>query len=290
MILMTSDNWTEYELLDSGHGGRFERFGDYNIVRPDPQAIWNPHLNISDWEKADAIFEEGGRERGLWQKQTKIPDRWLMHYKDLSFWARLTPFKHTGVFPEQAVQWDWMRAQLTATEKPAKVLSLFGYTGIATLACAAAGAQVTHLDASKPAVTWARDNQLASNLAGRPIRWIIDDALKFTRREIKRGVKYDGIIMDPPVYGHGPEGEIWDFHKSMPELLANCRAIMSNTPLFIIINAYAISSSAVLLQNLLEDNFGALGGHITIGELVIKESSRNRLLSTGIFGRWSRAQ
>lgn len=281
MIVLSTSGWSDYKLLDSGGGQRFEQFGKYKLIRPDPQIIWKSHLPKSEWEKADAVFEDE------WIS-ADVPDKWLMQYKDLSFYAKLTPFKHTGVFPEQCLQWDWMRAKIKSAKKHVNVLNLFGYTGIATLACAAEGAKVTHLDASHPAVSWARENQAASNLADKPIRWIIDDALKFTGREIKRGIKYDGILMDPPIYGHGPNGERWDFNKDFPDLLNNCRQILSDTPLFILVNAYAISSSALMLENVLQDITEGLGGQIECGELAIKEQSSDRLLSTGIFGRWEK--
>lgn len=217
-----------------------------------------------------------------------MPEKWIVKYKDLSFWVRLTPFKHTGIFPEQAIQWDWMREKIGTAKKPVNILNLFGYTGAATIAAAAAGAKVTHVDASRPAIGWARENQTASKLEQKPIRWLIDDALKFTAREARRGVQYDGIIMDPPIYGHGPEGEPWDFNKDLPKLLQNCSLILSANPLFILINAYAISSSALMLQNVLADYVKDMGGTIDVGELAIKEKHTERLLSTGIYGRWSR--
>ncbi|MDO8638768.1 MAG: class I SAM-dependent methyltransferase [Candidatus Daviesbacteria bacterium] len=287
MIILTTPNWADYELLDTGNGYRLERFGKYILKRPDPQILWKPKLPKSEWEKADASFEND-----KWVVKTKMPARWLMEYKDLKFWAKLSPFKHTGVFPEQASQWDFISSviekssmSLRAERSNLSILNLFAYTGIASIACAKAGALVTHLDASRPAIGWAKENQQASGLPENSIRWILDDAIKFTGREIKRGVKYDGIIMDPPVYGHGTEGEIWDFNKDLPKLLENCRQILSDKPLFIIINAYAVSSSAIMLKNVLQDL--NLGGKIEAGELALKESSSDRLLSTGIFARWS---
>ena len=288
MNIQSIDGWEEYELLDSGDGQRLERFGKYTIVRPDPQAIWRPIQHKSLWADADAVFERVTSTKGKWNFKRKMPEQWLVKYKDLSLWARLTPFKHTGIFPEQAAQWDWIKERIETGKKPANILNLFGYTGGATLAAAAAGAKVTHIDASRPAIGWSRENQAASKLENKPIRWIIDDALKFTAREARRGAQYDGIIMDPPVYGHGPEGEPWDFNKDLPKLLQNCSLILSGNPLFILINAYAISSSALMLQNVLEDYVKDLGGNIEVGELAIKEKNTSRLLSTGIYGRWSR--
>ncbi len=286
MQILAANEWSDYELLDSGHGKRLERFGAYRLVRPDPQIIWQPRLDPQEWSRVDAVFERGRDGRERWNIITSPPKQWQVSYKDLSFFARLTPFKHTGIFPEQAVQWDFMARAVEGARRETNVLNLFGYTGIASLACAARGARVTHVDASKPTIAWARKNQAASGLSEKPIRWIVDDAITFTRREMKRGVKYDGIVMDPPIYGHGPNGEIWDFHKSMPILLEQCSAILSQDPLFLVINAYAISSSAIMLGNILNDYMGHLGGNIEVGELVLKESSGNRMLSTGIFGRW----
>lgn len=288
MKILCAENFEDYELLDTGHGARLERFGTYTLVRPDPQICWNPSLSNRIWHSANAIFKKTSADRGTWDVRGTIPERWLMRYKDLSFWAKLTPFKHTGIFPEQSIQWAWMRSKLKGKSQsaPRNVLNLFGYTGIASIACAAEGAKVTHLDASKPSVTWARDNQIASGLADKPIRWIIDDAIKFTAREIKRGVKYDGIIMDPPIYGHGPNGERWEFMSDFPKLLENCSQILSKDPLFIVVNAYAISASAIMLENVLADYFSS-SGSIECGELALKETSAGRLLSTGIYARWS---
>lgn len=269
-----------YELIDSGNGRRLEKFGDYILDRPDPEVLWQKTLPESDWGKADAIFRDG------WINQSHVPERWEMEENGLKFWAKLAPFKHTGVFPEQSVQWNYIAKALQ--NKNANVLNLFAYTGIASLFAAKAGAKVTHLDASRPAITWANENRDLNGMQGAPIRWIVDDAIKFTEREIKRGVKYDAIIMDPPVYGHGPAGEIWDFNKDFPRLLENCRKIISENPIFVLVNAYAISSSSTTLANTLQGFFGNLGGQIENGELTLKESSAGRLLSTGIWARWSK--
>ena len=284
MKILSTPGWEEYELLDSGNGLRFERFGKYRIVRPDPQIIWQPTLDQKEWSNADAIFDVEGKK---WIVKTKVPDKWLMHYKDVSFYAKLSPFKHTGIFPEQMLQWDWITEKLKPGKWKPNVLNLFGYTGVSTLVAATAGASVTHIDASRPTIAWARENQSASGLENRPIRWILDDAIKFVQREVKRGVRYDGIIMDPPVYGHGPTGERWDFNMSFPKLLSLCRLVLTNKPLFILINAYAISSSALMLENVLSDYVSDLKGTIEIGELALEEKSTKRLLSTGIFARWS---
>lgn len=280
MVILTAPRWADYQLLDTGNGQKLERFGKYTLKRPDPQILWKPHLPKSDWNKADATFE-----KDKWILKGKIPEKWLLKYKNISFWAKLSPFKHTGIFPEQTIQWDFIQEKINQAKREVNILNLFAYTGIASLAAVSVGAKVTHLDASHPTIGWAKDNQEASHLVDKPIRWILDDAIKFTQREIKRGLKYDGIIMDPPVYGHGPEGEKWDFNESFPKLLENCKQILSSQPIFIIINAYAISASAIMLENVLQDL--NLGGKIEAGELTLKEEGRGRLLSTGIFARWS---
>ena len=288
MTILSTAGWQDYELLDSGNGHRLERFGEFTLVRPDPQIIWKPSLPQTIWDKADAIFEKTSGDKGNWKTQKNIPERWLMKYKDLRFYAKLSPFKHTGIFPEQSLQWDWMQERLRSTNRTQNVLNLFGYTGIASIAAAQAGAKVTHIDASYPTIGWARENQKASGLEDKPIRWILDDAIKFCNREIKRGVKYDGIIMDPPIYGHGPKGERWSFNESFPSLLEICSQILTEQPNFIIINAYAISASAIMLKNVLNDFMKSFGGSIEIGELALQEKSAGRLLSTGIFARWSK--
>lgn len=294
MKILSTPGWDEYSLLDSGDGYRLEQFGKFRIARPDPQCIWMRKLKSVEWDKADAIFtkDQNGKERWIFKKQ--IPEKWLVHYKNLSFYAKLTPFKHTGIFPEQHLQWDWIeykvkseKSKVKNTNQNLKVLNLFAYTGIASLVAAKLGCEVTHVDASSSSIAWARENQEASNLADKPIRWIKEDVLKYCQREVRRGHKYDAIIMDPPVYGHGPSGEVWDFNKSFPKLLSVCRDLLVTNPLFIIINAYAISASSLMLQNILEDYFKDLGGTIESGELCLEEKTNNRLLSTGIFTRWS---
>ena len=295
MQILATKGWDDYELLDTGDGHRLERFGKYILVRPDPQIIWKPRLSKDEWLKADAVFEKsakGGSASGgeEWINKNNVPKKWLLHYEDLAFFAELTPFKHTGIFPEQLLQWNWMKEKIINSKRELNILNLFAYTGIASLVAAAAGAKVTHVDASRPTIGWAKENQLASKLENKPIRWILDDAIKFTEREIKRGVRYDGIIMDPPVYGHGPAGEKWNFHYSFPRLLELCRQVLSDQPVFLLVNAYAISSSALMLENCLKDFAKDLGGEIEAGELALEEKTAKRLLSTGIFARWSKTQ
>lgn len=288
MDVLIGKNWKDYTLLDTGDGYRLERFGDYTLVRPDPQIIWAKSLPESVWLEADAKFTKQKDGKEGWETKKNIPDKWLMQQGDVSFWVKKTPFKHTGVFPEQSVQWDWIKEKITAANRPLNVLNLFAYTGIASLVSAAAGAKVTHVDASKPTLAWAKENQAASSLTDKPIRWILDDAVKFCQREVKRGVRYDAIIMDPPIYGHGPGGEKWQFHQSFPQLLKICKALLSDNPLFLLINAYAISSSAIMLNNILVENTKDLGGKIRFGELALEEEKAQRLLSTGIFATWEK--
>lgn len=294
MKVLSTKGFPDYELLDTGNGKRLERFGKYRLVRPDPQIIWRPHLVKSAWENVDAVFDPttgSGFHQGKWVKKTNIPNKWLLQYEDLSFWAELSPFKHTGVFPEQSLQWSWMKEILRQVQDKEKrqmnVLNLFAYTGIASLVAASIDAKVTHVDASRPTIGWAKENQKASKLENKQIRWILDDAAKFVQREINRGVRYDGIIMDPPVYGHGPNGEKWNFASSFPHLLDLCRKVLSAQPLFVIVNAYALSASSLMLENVLKDFSQGLAGEIEVGELALEEKDSGRLLSTGIFGRWS---
>src|SRR3989338_3670734 len=280
MEILTTKGWKDYELIDTGNGYRLERFGKFVLARPDPQIIWKPRLSQDVWQKADATFTEG-----KWKLRTDVKEKWLLKYKGLFFWAKLIHFKHTGVFPEQHIQWDWLTKKIALSKSETKILNLFAYTGISTLVAASLGAAVTHVDSSRPTIGWARDNQKASNLDSKPIRWILDDALKFATREVKRGQKYDAIIMDPPSFGHGPEGETWEFNNSFPRLMEICHQLLSDKPLFVLINTYAISSSCLMLENVLKDFFPK--GFIEVGELVLEEKDSARKLSTGIFGRWS---
>ncbi len=271
-----------YELIDSGEGRRLERFGNYILDRPDPEVLWQKNLPISEWQKSDAIF------KNIWINKNHVPERWQMEHEAVKFWCKLAPFKHTGVFPEQSGQWEFIKEVITKSGKlQINALNLFAYTGIASLFAAKAGAKVTHVDASKPAITWANENRDLNGMQTAPIRWIVDDATKFTEREIKRGVRYDAIIMDPPVYGHAPGGKPWDFNKDFPRLLENCRQILSDKPLFVLVNAYAISTSSITLANTMQGAFGNFGGEISNGELTLKEKSASRLLSTGIWAKSS---
>lgn len=291
LTLLKPTDWTEYELLDSGHGERLERYAGVIIRRPDPQVIWSPNLAPEEWRQADATFTKTYGDKGVWRASRNLPESWPLKWQDLTAMVKLTPFKHTGIFPEQSAHWAWMRDHLNQLKKDQPtyqphILNLFAYTGMASVVCAKAGAKVTHVDASHPAIGWAKVNQAASGLDEKSIRWILDDVLKFVGRENKRGVKYDGIIMDPPVYGHGPTGEVWDFPVSFPELLEACKHILVDHPLFVIVNAYAVSSSSLALQNVLQELMADRPGEVSAGELVLEETSSHRLLSTGIFARW----
>lgn len=271
-----------YELIDSGNGRRLERFGKYILDRPDPEVMWNKNLAESEWIKADAKFIND-----TWKKKSNFPESWMIEHNNLKLKLKLTPFKHVGIFPEQFFQWELISKLITQHSLQSNILNLFGYTGVASLSALQAGARVTHVDASRPAITWFKENQTLSGLADKPARIIIDDAIKFTTREIKRGIKYDGIMMDPPVYGHGPHGEKWSFTKDFPKLLDNVSQILSDNPLFVIVNAYAVSTSSTSLANILIDKLPK-SGIVTNGELILNEKSTGRTLSTGIWAMWKK--
>lgn len=302
LVSLESPNWRDYELLDSGEGAKLERFGPHTLLRPEVQAMWPRALPSADWQRADASFHPTGEESGgHWQPRRQMPSRWQMAYDlktgagpaggaegmALRFWAMTTPGRHLGVFPEAAAHWDFSVRALSQSARPAKVLNLFGYTGLASIAAAAAGAEVTHVDASRKSVTWARENQELSGLAARPIRWIVDDALKFVKREGRRGARYDGILIDPPKFGRGPKGEVWEVFKSLPTLLEECAGLLSDKPLFIILTVYAVKSSGIHMGQLLAAAMSRFSGRIESGELVTREHSAGRLLSQAVFARWS---
>ncbi len=281
----------DYELLDSGENEKLERFGNYVVSRPDPQALWPKSLNAKDWQNVDATYvrESKGAE---WQvRNPNLPKVWSIELGGLKFNIRLSSFKHTGIFPEQAGNWGWLQDKIKREKDRGNtnvnVLNLFGYTGGASLACAKAGAEVCHVDGSKVAISWARENAKLSGLEDKPIRWILDDAVKFVRREIKRGRKYDGIIMDPPAFGHGPEGEMWKIEENFLEFLDLCKQVLSPNPLFFLINGYASGYSAIAYENNLKDLMKDFKGEVEIGELTIVEKGGERMLPCGIFARWS---
>jgi len=296
--LLESTRWKDYALIDSGDGLKLEQFGRYTFVRPESQAMWKRTLD-SEWKQADAVFVPTGEESGgHWDFKKKVEERWEMQYPltplplpqkgkgGLSFWTMTTPGRHLGVFPEVAAHWDWSGELIAQSKKEINILNLFGYTGLASLAAAAAGAKVTHVDASKKSVGWARENQALSQLDDKPIRWIVDDALKFVQREARRGVKYDGIILDPPKFGRGPKGEVWEVYKSLPTLLEACRECLSNQPLFVVTTIYAVRASAIHVAQAMDDMMQGLGGTIEMGELVTREQSAGRLLSQAVYARW----
>ncbi len=302
LLTLEAAGWRDYELLDSGDGSKLERFGPYTLIRPEVQAMWRPALPPSDWHRAHAAFRPTGEESGgHWEAKRPVPSRWEMTYPPhfasatgrespqsaLRFWAMTTPGRHLGVFPEAASHWDFVAGAITESRRPIKVLNLFGYTGLASLAAAAAGAEVTHVDASKKSVAWARENQDLSGLGDRSIRWIVDDALKFVKREGRRGARYDGILIDPPKFGRGPKGEVWEVYKSLPELLHACAEVLSPDPLFAVLTVYAVKASGVHVGQLLDELMVGHGGRCESGELVTRERSARRLLSQAAFARWS---
>ena len=280
-----------YELVDSGGEEKLERYGDILLARPDPQALWPKQLSDAVWHSADAQYGRGkggrGREAGEWLVKKALPKQWVIEFYHLRFIIRATSFKHTGLFPEQAQNWDWMQKKLIshATNQPIKVLNLFAYTGGATLAAARAGAQVTHVDASKTAVAWARENAVASQLADKPIRWITEDVMTFVAREIKRGNTYDAIIMDPPAFGHGPKDELWKIEEDFVALIERCRQLLSEKPLFFLISGYAAGYSPLAFAYNLEPLERQYGGSIEYGDLGIADA-QSRVLPCGIFARW----
>ncbi len=290
IALLSATGWKDYALLDSGEGRKLERFGPYTFVRSEPRAMWSPALAARAWDAADAVFQLTGEESGgRWQFKRELPAVWPMQYRALRFEAQAVASRHMGVFPEQAAHWDWIAAQIKAAQRPVRVLNLFGYTGLATLAAAQAGAEVTHVDAAKRAITQARRNQELSGLAQRPIRWVVEDALKYIQREVRRGSRYEGLILDPPKFGRGAGGKVWEFFEHFPALLDTCRELLSPQPLFMVITAYAIQVSALHLHHALEARVQGLGGALLSGELVTVEQSAGRRLSQAIFARWGAA-
>ncbi|HEV8666900.1 MAG TPA: class I SAM-dependent methyltransferase [Candidatus Paceibacterota bacterium] len=273
-----------YELIDSGGEAKLERFGDVVLLRPDPQALW-PKGKPEEWSKANGVYvkenSEGNKAAGKWTGD--IPKEWPIEFGGLTLIVKPTSFKHTGIFPEQLPNWEFIADKVTPG---AKVLNLFAYTGGATLAAAKAGAEVTHVDASKSAVAWARENATASGLADKPIHWIVEDVLTYVTREIKRGSKYDAIIMDPPAFGHGPKSEIWKIEENFVELVTLCKQFLSDKPAFILINGYAEGYSPIAFAQNISDLKEKFGGEVQYGELAIEEKGSERLLPAGIFARW----
>ena len=276
--------WSEYALLDSGHHKKLERFGPYVIIRSEPKAWWPPELPGAAWQKAVATYTDAEQ----WTFQQPIPHEWLLRFDGLTLLAKCTDMsKHVGVFPEQSSHWTWIQEKARqARRRPLQLLNLFGYTGVASLVAARAGFAVTHVDASKPALAWAKKNQELSNLQQAPIRWILDDASKFVRREVSRQRRYDAIILDPPSFGRGPKREVWKIEKHLAPLLTTCQNLLSDNPLFIIVTLYAIEASSLIIGNLLADMMHKGHGSIQVGELVLQQQRSAKRLPMAIFGRW----
>ena len=292
--LLLADRWQDYQLLDAGDGLKQERWGDVVLVRPDPQIIWPRSGKDAGaaWEKWDGFYHRSEQGGGRWEFRRPLPDAWNISYAPLGLTFRIHPtsFKHTGLFPEQAVNWDWFSAKIKAARSAGRevsVLNLFGYTGAATAAAAAAGATVCHVDAAEGMVKWARENAALSGLAAAPVRYIVDDCLKFVRREQKRGRRYDAIIMDPPTYGRGGGGELWKLEEHLWALLTACREVLSDTPLFFLVNAYTARLSPTVVANLLAGLLGDRGGTLTAGEIGLPIQRDGKVLPCGIYGRWS---
>ena len=287
-VTLISEPRSDYTLIDSGNGRKYESYGDRHFIRPEPQAMWAPALG--EWP-ADAEFVPGSDDDGggRWYNNKPVPmDGWPLSWNDeVHFTASCTPFRHLGFFPDMDPVWRWMRGQLAGIADPV-AMNLFGYTGVGTLALSAAGAQMVHVDASKKSVGQARANAEMSGMSDRPIRWIVDDAAKFVAREVRREKRYDGILLDPPKYGRGPEGEIWRLEEDLPELIANCRQLLDVNSKFLFLTVYAVRMSALALGGLLESHFADLGGKVEFGELAVREQGRGMLLPTAIFARWSR--
>ena len=283
--MFIASEWKDYEVLDTGDGEKLERWNDIVLRRPDPQAIW-PKQKPELWNKADAYYHRSTKGGGEWEFFKKLPERWTIHYKDLKFYVRPTGFKHTGLFPEQAVNWDWMSGLIRKADRPVKVLNLFGYTGGATLACAAAGAKVTHVDAAKGMVQWARENRECAGLDETSFRWIVDDALKFVQREARRGNVYEGILMDPPSYGRGPGGEVWKLENELFGLVEACEKVLAKDALFMLINSYTTGLQPAVLNNMLTMTVAKTRtGKVTADEIVLPVTAGG-VLPCGASGRW----
>ena len=280
-----ANNWKDYEILDMANGEKLERWGNVYLIRPDPQIIWKNKSFPNKWKDANAKYNRSSTGGGSWQYNKKVPENWKIKYKDLTFNIKPMGFKHTGLFPEQAVNWDWMISKIKNAKREIKVLNLFAYTGGATVACSYAGASVCHVDSSKGMTTWAKENIASSGLSNRPVRFIVDDVVKFVNREIRRENKYDAIIMDPPSYGRGTNGEVWKFEENIEELVELCSKVLTDEPLFFLINSYTTGISSMVLENILRLNIKKKG-KISHGELGLPMSNSKLILPCGIYGRW----
>ena len=288
---LIGEPWPDYGLIDSGHGRKLERYGRFRFIRPEPQAMWAPAQD--DWQ-ADGEFVPGSDEEGggRWFYERPVPaEGWPLEWREVTFQSSCTPFRHLGFFPDMAPVWEWMRGRIAdkvSAGDQAQVMNLFGYTGVGTLAMAATGAQMGHVDASKQSVAQARANAALSGLEDRPVRWIVDDAAKFVAREVRRGRRYDGILLDPPKYGRGPDGEVWRLEEDLPGLIAHCRQLLDADSRFLFLTVYAVRMSALAIGELLRQAFADLPGTVEAGELVVREEARGLMLPTAIWARWSR--
>ena len=280
-----ANNWKDYEILDMANGEKLERWGNVVLIRPDPQIIWKNKSFPEKWNKANARYNRSSSGGGAWKYNSKMPENWQIKYKDLVFNIKPMGFKHTGLFPEQAINWDWMIAKIQNAKREIKVLNLFAYTGGATVACSYAGASVCHVDSSKGMTTWAKENIVSSGLKDRPVRFIVDDVVKFVNREIRRGNKYDGIIMDPPSYGRGTNGEVWKFEDNISDLVELCSKVLSDKPLFFLINSYTTGISSTVLENILRLNIKK-DGKFSNGEIGLPMTNSKLILPCGIYGKW----
>jgi len=286
-MILTSNAWKDYELIDAGNGERLERWGQYILRRPDPQIIWPATLDQKTWQKVSAHFQKSTKGGGHWEYISKVPEHWKISYKNLNFYVKTMAFKHTGIFPEQASHWDWMISKIKSSNTPIKVLNLFAYTGAATVACASAGAIVCHIDAAQGMVACAKENLVLSNLENAKVRFIVDDVIKFVQREIRRGNTYQAIIMDPPSYGRGPLGEVWQIEDKIFNLVKDCVKILSKDAIFFLINSYTTGFSPVVLKNILSLTMGSsFKGNLSCGEVGIPTTSSSLIVPSGTFGKW----
>ena len=283
-----ANDWKDYEILDMANGEKLERWGNIYLIRPDPQIIWKDKSYPNKWNMANARYNRSNTGGGAWEYKKRLPESWQIKYKNLTFNIKPMGFKHTGLFPEQAVNWDWMIKKIKDSRREINVLNLFAYTGGATVACLSAGASVCHVDSSKGMTTWAKENVESSGLRDRPVRFIIDDVVKFVQREIRRERKYDAIIMDPPSYGRGKNGEVWQFENNIADLVELCTKVLSDNPLFFLINSYTTGISAKVLENILYLNMKNVKGTISSGEIGLPMKDSKLVLPCGIYGRWEK--
>ena len=284
--MIVAKNWKDYEILDMANGEKLERWGNIVLIRPDPQIIWKEKTFPNKWKTANAKYNRSKTGGGMWDYKTKLPEAWQIKYKNLTFNIKPMGFKHTGLFPEQAVNWDWMIDKIKNTKREIKVLNLFAYTGGATVACLSAGTSVCHVDSSKGMVAWAKENVISSGLKDAKVRYIIDDVVKFVEREIRRGNKYDAIIMDPPSYGRGTKGEVWQFENNISDLVKLCSEVLSDKPLFFLINSYTTGISPEVLANILKMDLKDYKGKISAGEIGLPMQNSDLILPCGIYARW----